>query len=109
MTEQQAKELREDFDAQFTVGFDIRADIESLYSYIEEKIDEARDEERTAIIIDHVDQTWGWKQLVVAVRHMIKTNYPLDMFTADSPMEGARFTAKLHEAMAMLDTTSINN
>lgn len=56
------------------------------------------EQERTAELAESV----GFYGLVGLIRAILAAHYPQDLF-AGSPDKGARFTTKLHEALAILD------
>lgn len=53
--------------------------------------------------IDALAESTGFYGLVAIVRKILATHYPIDIFNEISPDKGPRFTAKLHEALAILD------
>lgn len=51
---------------------------------------------------ENLADTIGFYAVVGLIRLILERNYPKDIF-ANSPDKGARFTTKLHEAIAILD------
>ena len=50
----------------------------------------------------------GFDDLVEMVRLLLNMTYPRDVFTGESGDIGPRFTAKLHEAMDIISSTTLN-
>lgn len=57
--------------------------------------------------IEEIADLWGFYGLVFAVKFILKRHYPLYLFNEESPDKGPRFTAKLHEALAILDDSPL--
>lgn len=98
MKQNNYKEIDEEFKNEFPDEIFTSAHVswlpEKILDFIHLKLKIAREEQV---------EKWGFYGLVREVRKILDGIYPLNIFDGSSGDTGPRFTAKLHEAFAILD------